>query len=598
MGFKGIKRQILKFWQLISHLGVDFQEESVEIKRRIMLNRVVFAGTCLVFPYIFPGVNPTSNGVGWIELGIFVGLILVLVLNRFNRIQAGRWLLVLVMAGKIFFTASLRGIDGGDQFFIQPVMLGILLFHDIKKIWTVVSSISIFALLFLVLEITDYSLFLDESITQEALREAYIANFIISMILTLLIGFYFFTLTDNQHTLLKTRNQELFHAKKEAEAATLAKSQFLSVMSHEIRTPMNAVIGMTSLLHETDLTDEQKNYFNTIRTSGESLLHIINDILDFSKIEAGMMELELQSFSTHTPVKDTYDLLKAKAHEKGLDLSWEVADDIIPWIMSDLTRLRQVLVNLTGNAIKFTAQGSVNLKVSYEAQENDLHVIRFSVKDTGIGIPEDRISRLFKSFSQVDASTTRKYGGTGLGLAISKQIVELLGGEIAVFSEEGKGSEFTFTIRAKEGTPVNDQDNKQLTDGTIKKARSRLRILLAEDNLVNQKVARQILLKLGYDIDIVADGQEALKAVKMVPYDLVFMDMQMPHMDGLEATREIRKYLQAGQHSPTIIAMTANASNEDRQRCLDAGMDDFLAKPIKKSDIEHALVRWFGETVA
>ena len=562
-----------------------------------MINRMVFVGLFLIFPFIFPAINPTSQEFGWIESIIFGGFMIVLILNHFHYIHTSRWILLSVMCVKFFVTASVRGVDGGDQLYIFPILLGVFLFHDIKKKWTIFFSVLMVLSLYIVLEVTDYSLLLDPGIPQKALKEIHVINFIVAMILTFLIGFYYFNLSEKQHSLLKESNRALLKAKKEAEAATLAKSQFLSVMSHEIRTPMNAVIGMTSLLHETRLNDEQRNYFNTIRTSGESLLHIINDILDFSKIEAGMMELELQSFGTQTPVKDTFDLLHAKANEKGLELSWEVAEDVVPWIISDLTRLRQVLVNLTGNAIKFTAEGTVKLSVSYEAQEGELHVIQFSVKDTGIGIPEDRISRLFKSFSQVDASTTRKYGGTGLGLAISKQIVELLGGEIAVYSEEGKGSEFTFTIRAKEGTPVNDQDDKQLTDGTLKKARPRLRILLAEDNLVNQKVARQILLKLGYDIDIVADGQEALKAVKMIPYDLIFMDMQMPQMDGLEATREIRKYLKEGQYSPTIIAMTANASNEDRQRCLDAGMDDFLAKPIKKSDIEQTLVRWFAEKV-
>lgn len=587
---------IQKLWKTISYLGVDSQADGVETKRIITVNRLVTAILFLVFPFIFPEINPTSSQIGWIECGVFCGCLLILILNSQGFIQTGRWVLLTVLCMKVFFSASVRGIDGGEQFYFAPILLGILWIQDLKRKWTVGLSIVLLLLIFVALEWTDYSLFLDTSISESALREIYLVNFLVSMILSLLIGIYYFRLTDMQHHLLEMQNQELFLAKKEAEAATLAKSQFLSVMSHEIRTPMNAVIGMTSLLKETQLTQEQIEYFNTIKTSGESLLHIINDILDFSKIEAGKLELELQSFESMSSIRDTIDLLQAQAEEKGIALHYTVDANVPDWIISDPSRLRQVLVNLTSNAIKFTAEGSVHLKMDCLEQKGNQYVIGFSVEDTGIGIPENRLDRLFQSFSQVDSSTTRKYGGTGLGLAISKQLVGLLGGEISVRSEVDKGSIFHFTIQVKAGRPVEVVAPRVKGEAQYQsEQKPALRILLAEDNLINQKVANQILKKLGYDIDIVANGHEALKAVQLRPYDLVLMDMQMPEMDGIEATKRIRALQPNHAHRPTIIALTANVSLEDRQKCFDAGMDDFLAKPIKKVDIEQAILRWASQ---
>jgi signal transduction histidine kinase/ActR/RegA family two-component response regulator len=394
---------------------------------------------------------------------------------------------------------------------------------------------------------------------------------------------------------LRTLNDELAAARDASEAASRTKSQFLASMSHEIRTPMNAVIGMTSLLLDTPLKEDQRGYVETIRSSGDALLTIINDILDFSKIESGKMELEVHDFRLAACLDSVLDLFGRQAAARNVALTSHVAPGVPPHISGDISRLRQILVNLVSNALKFTPSGSVRIEVTCPASsaegteraspEGDALTLQFIVRDTGIGIPADRLDRLFHSFSQVDPSTTRKYGGTGLGLAISLRLVDLMGGRMWVESQEGEGSTFYFTIRTRAAAepPCAKSEAAVSLDRTLAQRRP-LDILLAEDNVVNQRVAQQILGKLGYTIDIVANGQEALDALERKPYSLVLMDVQMPEMDGLEATRRIL----AGQgrgttqaHRPTIIAMTAAALQEDRQACLDAGMDGFLSKPIR-----------------
>ena len=398
---------------------------------------------------------------------------------------------------------------------------------------------------------------------------------------------------------------------QKAQAATRAKSEFLANMSHEIRTPMNSVLGFSQLLQETELTGQQQDYINKVQTAGSALLHILDDILDYSKIEAGHLEIRAEPFSLKGLVTNVTDLFSFQAQDKGIVLLAEIDPAVPPYLLGDALRVRQILVNLVGNALKFTEHGEVRVAVQLVTDTASAVAVRLSVSDTGIGMTADQLSHIFSAFSQADASITRRFGGTGLGLSICKRLVELMDGALSAESVEAKGSTFSFTLTFQHATEAGAIDVAELSSGARtwggvrdRRAKARnavkalrgARVLLVEDNAVNSMVAAAFLTDLGMQVSRATNGLEAVERVAQQSFDVILMDLQMPLMNGFEATRQIIDTLK--ERAPPIIALTASAMLQDQQACLDAGMRGHLPKPVMREQLTQTLMKWVSNPTA
>ena len=616
-------RTIAYAWQWISLRGIGGSLPESQQRRVIIVNRISVVAALAIFPFIFPAINPTSDGPGWVELGCFGGFLLVPVVNHGHNIRLGKFLLLLTINAKVFFSGSLRGFYGGEQLYLIPLAMGLLLLYDLRRErdfwWGMALTVTNLGLL----EWTGYQWLQGVPLTAAQSQEIFYVNFWVTLVCTFLLGYYYFLLAERQfqqleagsvrllrlneklqaregslsehvaqlqaaNQALRQQEADLREAQLQAERSASAKSAFLSLMSHELRTPMNAVMGMSAILAETPLDSDQRDYVETVRHSSQILLGMINNVLEYSQLDRGQENWQPKPLHLLPFIEQVTQPFVRRAQAKGLTLTLERAPELPAALEADPVHLAEMLRQLLDNALKFSPAGTISLRVTATpGSGEEPWAWCFTVADEGLGFDPARRQVLEEPFALQPDDTHRSQMGLGLGLAICQQLAHLGGGFLEIDSQPGQGTRASLHLPL----PVPDS-SPDVMDDAFNLLPKDLRLLVVEDNRINLKVVLRMLKRIGYEADIAENGQLGVEAVARRAYDLILMDIQMPVMDGFTATREILRQYGDREDRPRIVALTANTSPEDRRKAEEAGMDDFLGKPVTTEELHETLRRW------